>query len=64
MFLFILILFILLLSFTNKDCIGTILLNDFIWINIIISLIIFNIIYYLLFYLEIENFSNNKTFSW
>jgi hypothetical protein len=58
MLILILIIFILLLSFINKDCVGIILLNDFIWINIIISLFIFNIIYYVLMSLEIENFSN------
>ena len=58
MLILVLLLFILLLSFSNKDCIGVILLNDFIWINIIISLFIFNLIYYILFTIEIENFSN------
>lgn len=58
MLILILLVFILLLSFSNKDCIGIILLNDFIWINIIISLFIFNIIYYILMTFEIENFSD------
>ena len=58
MLILVLLVFIILLSFSNKDCIGVILLNDFIWINIIISLFIFNLIYYILFTIEIENFSN------
>lgn len=58
MLILILIIFILLLSFSNKDCVGIIVLNDFIWINIIISLFIFNIIYFVLMSLENENFAN------
>jgi len=58
MLIVILLVFILLLSFSNRDCVGVILMNDFIWINIIISLFIFNLIYYVLLTLEIENFAN------
>ena len=58
MLILILLVFVILLSYSNKDCVGVILLNDFIWINIIISLFIFNLIYYVLFTIEIENFSD------
>ena len=67
MFILILLIFVLLLSFSNKDCVGLVVMNDFIWLNIILSLFIFNIIYYVLMSLEIENFSdinkNNRILS-
>ena len=58
MLLIILLIFIMLISFSNKDCIGVILLNDFIWINVIISLLIFNIIFYTLITINVEKYTN------
>ena len=60
MLLLILIIFIIILFFINRDCMSVIILNDYIWINIIIALLIFNLIYYFLLSLNIENFSNIK----